>query len=237
MTSLRAVIKSSGTIAAGRAKLKITWLKTSTMIGSSSRLITAIAGSMVSKRRTMTGILSPTKPSMTTWPAMVPTVEEERPEASNAMPKAVQESGPSNSTRVWWACCDRDHVNAPAEKDSGRDDDHGGVDDEGNVHRHDHVDLLVAKVLTNMVAISLRRACTSSRMKVDHVRHHGGAQHPDSNEDAFAVDDRHHGVVCHLAPVRLRQEEFDYVADTDDAYQGTDHDLHRTVAVALQAGH
>src|SRR5919204_4210592 len=40
---------------------------------------------------------------MITWPAMVPTVDEDRPEASSETAKTVAEACPSSGVRVWWA--------------------------------------------------------------------------------------------------------------------------------------
>jgi hypothetical protein len=48
---------------------------------------TISAGVMVTARRKNTGIRRRRKPCMTTWPAKVPTDEEEMPDASSAMPK------------------------------------------------------------------------------------------------------------------------------------------------------
>ena len=44
-----------------------------------------------------------TKPCMTTWPAIVPTDDEEKPEASRAMPKSVEAPLPSRPSNAAYA--------------------------------------------------------------------------------------------------------------------------------------
>ena len=50
---------------------------------------TSSAGARVTARRTKSGMRRRMKPCITTWPAIVPTEEEAKPEASRAMPKTV----------------------------------------------------------------------------------------------------------------------------------------------------
>jgi len=59
---------------------------------------------MVSSRRRNTLKRMLRKPSRITWPAMVPTVEEESPEASKEMAKITAEAGPSSGASVRCAC-------------------------------------------------------------------------------------------------------------------------------------
>ena len=40
---------------------------------------------------------------MITWPARVPTVDDERPEASSDRAKITLEARPTSGVRVWWA--------------------------------------------------------------------------------------------------------------------------------------
>jgi hypothetical protein len=62
--------------------------------------ITASAGSIVTSRRTNTGIRTPMKPDITTCPAKVPTLEDEAPEASSATAKASAAAPPTR-----WPSC------------------------------------------------------------------------------------------------------------------------------------
>ncbi len=48
----------------------------------------------------MMGMRKPTKPCMIIWPAMVPTAELERPEASSAVKNTPAAAGPSSGVRV-----------------------------------------------------------------------------------------------------------------------------------------
>ena len=62
-----------------------TWLSTSARVGSTPIASTTSAGSIVTTRRTKSGIWRRMKPCMTTWPAIVPTLDDDRPEASSAI--------------------------------------------------------------------------------------------------------------------------------------------------------
>ena len=78
---------TSGTSANGIPNDSTTWLSTRTSAGLIATPSTISAGVMVIARRKNTGIRRRRKPCMTTWPAIVPTDEEEMPDASSAMPK------------------------------------------------------------------------------------------------------------------------------------------------------
>src|ERR1039457_3308334 len=80
MTSRRLVSRSSGIRAKGSAKLRTTCERTRIRSGSRPVAMMAMAGMTVMARRRKMGNLMSRKPSMMTWPAMTPTVEEERPE-------------------------------------------------------------------------------------------------------------------------------------------------------------
>ena len=56
---------------------------------------------MVTSRRTASGIRKWTKSCMIVCPAMVPTTEEEMPDASRAAMKAPAAATPINGSRVW----------------------------------------------------------------------------------------------------------------------------------------
>ncbi len=84
----------------GRAKLRTTWLSTRVFVGSSPRAMAMSAGTIVAMRRIHTGTRNPTKPCMTTWPAIVPTCELEIPEAISEIRKIAAAPPPSRAVRV-----------------------------------------------------------------------------------------------------------------------------------------
>ena len=84
ITSLRRVSSSSGTRANGIPNESTTWLKTSALVVLTPTARMTSAGSIVSARRANSEIRRFTKPAITTWPAYVPTLDDEMPEASSA---------------------------------------------------------------------------------------------------------------------------------------------------------
>ena len=67
---------------------------------STPRATTTKAGTIVTSRRTQTGIAKPTKPCMIICPAIVPTAEEDRPDASSDTRKRPAAAGPSRGVSV-----------------------------------------------------------------------------------------------------------------------------------------
>ncbi len=59
------------------------------------------AGTMVTVRRTHTGMRKPTKPCMIICPAMVPTTELEMPEAISEARKMPAAAAPNSGVSVW----------------------------------------------------------------------------------------------------------------------------------------
>ena len=101
---------------------------------------------MVSSRRSVSGMLRPMNPCMTTWPAYVPTLEEAKPEASSASGEgqrgvAVQ-GEPEPGVDALQGVGPRD---AGAEEQPGGDQQHGQVDQPGEAQRDERVDALVAQ--------------------------------------------------------------------------------------------
>src|SRR5439155_16059050 len=88
MTSRREVSMTSGISANGIPNERTTWLRTSALVGLTPIASTTSAGSIVMTRRTISGMRRLTKPAMTIWPAYVPTLEDEDPEASSATANA-----------------------------------------------------------------------------------------------------------------------------------------------------
>jgi len=81
MTSLRRVRVSSAIIGTGRMRLSTTWLRTSAWVASNPTATIAKEGTIVTSRRSQSGMRNPTKPCMMTCPAIVPTAELDNPEA------------------------------------------------------------------------------------------------------------------------------------------------------------
>src|SRR5690348_15143041 len=88
MTSRLLVNIRSGTSAKGIPNESTTWLSTSASVGLRPAASTIRAGSIVIARRSSSGILRLMKPAITTWPAAVPTLDEDTPEASKAIANA-----------------------------------------------------------------------------------------------------------------------------------------------------
>src|ERR1700749_1138128 len=89
ITFLLAAMIRRGTRAKGMPKERTTWLPTRASVGSRPIASTSSAGARVIARRRKSGIWRSMKPCITTCPAIVPTEEEAKPEASRAMPKTV----------------------------------------------------------------------------------------------------------------------------------------------------
>lgn len=100
ITSRRPVSTTSGISANGIPNESTTWLSTSApvVLTPSARMISA--GSIVTVRRTTMLILTAMNPAITTWPANVPTLEDDAPEASSATAKASAAPPPTR-----WPIC------------------------------------------------------------------------------------------------------------------------------------
>ena len=92
------------------------------------------------------------KPCITTWPAYVPTLELDRPEASSATANASAAPPPISASMPGVRALDRVDARAPGVVEQlGRDDEHRQVDDPGDAHRDQHVDALEAQQLALLV--------------------------------------------------------------------------------------
>src|SRR6185503_17195140 len=87
----------------GTTKLKITWLNTRALVASSTQAATSTAGVIVTSRRSQSGIRQSTKSCMMTCPAIVPTTELDRPEASREIMKIVAERPPNSGPSIRYA--------------------------------------------------------------------------------------------------------------------------------------
>ena len=76
-------------------KERATWLTTSAREGSTPAAMMTSAGTMVIARRTKIGIRRRMKPCITTCPASVPTLDDDSPDASRAIPKNVPAPAPT----------------------------------------------------------------------------------------------------------------------------------------------
>src|SRR5260221_10653653 len=87
----------------GRAKLRTTWLITKVLVGFKPIAATITAGIIVTTRRTQIGIVKPTNPCIITCPAIVPTVELERPEGNSEIAKTRLAAPPKRGVGGWEA--------------------------------------------------------------------------------------------------------------------------------------
>ena len=98
--SRRRVNMISGITAKGSPKLRTTWLRIKTRVGLKPRKMTSNEGAIVTERRIQPGMLWCKNPCMITWPAIVPTDEEESPEASSEMANTQLDALPSSGSSV-----------------------------------------------------------------------------------------------------------------------------------------
>ena len=99
-------------------------------MGSTPIASTIIAGAMVRPRRRNSGIERRMKPCITTWPARVPTDDDESPDARRAIPNMVWAWPPTtvpSTCEARWMVVDADEA-VGVEHGRGRDQ-HGHVDD------------------------------------------------------------------------------------------------------------
>ena len=96
ITSRRPVSTTSGTSANGIPNDSTTWLSTSAPVGLTPTARITSAGTIVTARRTKTGIRTLMKPAITTWPANVPTLDDEAPDASSATANASAAPPPTS---------------------------------------------------------------------------------------------------------------------------------------------
>ena len=155
---------------------------------------TISAGVIVTARRTKSGIWRRMKPCITTWPDSVPTLDDERPEASRAIPKRMFAWLPS--------------VGAEAVVHLARD---------RRRHRRDRACgrrpaamISIAALITPASPIAITTSMSSKRkirrfassdapdhallrqrrVQVDHVRHHGRAEDADRQQHALVARER-----------------------------------------------
>ena len=83
----------SGIRANGIPNESTTWLSTSARDASTPRAMITSAGAIVIARRRNSGMRRRMNPCITTCPASVPTLDEERPDASSATPKSMSAPG------------------------------------------------------------------------------------------------------------------------------------------------
>src|SRR5258707_13920755 len=103
MMSGRRVNIRGAIMGSGSAMESTTWLMTRALVALTPSATTTNAGAMVTRRRTAIGMRKPTNPCMIIWPAMVPTVELEIPEAMRDKRNRADAAPPSSGVNVWYA--------------------------------------------------------------------------------------------------------------------------------------
>ena len=100
MTSGRPDKYSKAIIGTGSTRLSTTWLMTNASVAFTPQSTTTNAGSIVTTRRTHSGMRMWTKSCMIVCPAMVPTTELAMPEASSDAMNAPAAATPINGSKV-----------------------------------------------------------------------------------------------------------------------------------------
>src|SRR5918911_1030697 len=174
ITSRRDVKRTSGTSANGIPNDSTTWLITSVREGSTPQPTTTSAGSIVTTRRTATGIRRRMKPCITTWPESV-REERARPAAEDRLERLVR-----RLERL-------DVHEAALVEDARGHDEHGHVDEAGERHREDDVDSGEPHEPPRLlVALGPDAVLQERGVEVDDVRHDRRAQNPDGEEHRLA---------------------------------------------------
>ena len=123
-----------------------TWETTSASVASTPSASTTSAGAIVIAGAANSGMRRSMKPCITTWPAYVPTLELESPEASSATAKASAAPPPISRSKP---ACAPSMVSMPVlpalVEQRGRDDEHRQVDHAREAHRDRDVEALEAQ--------------------------------------------------------------------------------------------
>ena len=124
---------------------------------------------------------------MITWPAIVPTVDEESPEASSEIAKMTLAAEPSSGSSVRCASSiEAISVQPLLPEGRGGHDQHRGVDQPGDAHRDHDVDQLEAEEPVQLLRIARHDPVLGQRrVQEDDVRHHGRAEDADRQQDAL----------------------------------------------------
>ena len=159
---------------------------------------------------------------MITWPAMVPTVDADSPEATSEMANTVLEAGPSSGVSVSWAVFHRRHVAVAGGVEGRRGHhQHGGVDQAGQAHGADGLERSKWKSAADLLLVEGRDAVLHQvRVEEDDVRHDRRAEDADRQQHAFGpanCGDEH--VAADLAPIGRGPDHLDHVARGDHADQ------------------
>ena len=230
--------RTSGISANGIPNESTTWLSTSARDGSTPIAMISSAGAIVIARRSSSGMRRAMKPCITTWPAIVPTLEDESPEASRATPNMIADAGPEVRAEpvVDGVEVVADVVEAARVEDGRGGDQHAHVDQPGDRHRDDDVDELEAE---DAAARLLRRpddaVLRQRRVEVDHVRHARRAEDADREQHALgAVEAGHEEAVGDAGAGRVGLQHLEAEGDDDDADEDRDHGLEAPEAARLQ---
>ena len=174
---------------------------------------------------------------MMTCPAIVPTEEEDSPEASRATPKTTPAARTEQRLEGAVGLFEGAHVCPGSEEGGGRSDEHGGVDRAGDRHGNDHVnDLEAEEKLLLLRLVDDNASLGQGGVQEDGMRHDGCAQDAGGQQDAFGVGKVGTKVLWRTAPHSgLTEEEFDHITDGNDGEKSGDHRFQRAEAVSFQA--
>ena len=190
---------------------------------------------MVTSRRSQIGMRKPTKPCMIIWPAMVPTVDERDPRGDQRNQEhAGRRPAKERGERVIGGLDFRDLRMAGVER-ARRHHHHRHIDQAGDRQRDD--DFAVGEFQHHapvVVAVSRHPRLGQAGMQIDGVRHHGGADDADREQQRFGVGKlRRDGMKQRRRPIDRRNEHLDDVAKADNADDRADDQLERPEAELL----
>ena len=191
---------------------------------------------------------------MITCPAITPTVELESPEHSSATANTVAAAFSKHRPQRVVRVLNRRLQVVGVNKRHGCHQDHRGIDQPGSIHRHKDIDQLIPQktpenlpsrsfscqvmVFFGMQLLVCRQQCAGQflqtrlhqrGMKIDHMRHHRGAQHPDSRVNRVveilwrrSIQRRDQRRKQGSVPIGMNQEHLEPVAEPDHSNQQDD---------------
>ena len=161
---------------------------TSALVALTPSATTTKAGTMVTSRRSQIGMRKPTKPCMIIWPAMVPTVDADTPEAISETRNTPAAAGAEQRReRVIGGLDLRDLGMAGMER-ARRHHHHRHIDQAGDGQRDDDFAVGKSQHLAPLVVVASRHPrLGQAGMQIDRMRHHGGADDADREQQRFGV--------------------------------------------------
>ena len=229
MMSRRAVKMTSGTSANGIPNESTTCEMTSVRDGSIPIAITTNAGSIVTSRRTASGIWRLMKPCITTWPESVPTAELDRPDASSASANNTLDAPPRIGSSVLCAPFERVDVEEALWKnvDAAITSIATLISPAIDIAMIDVDPRVAEERLRVLVRLGDDAVLRQRRVQVDHVRHHRRAEDADREQYRLAAR-RTAGTIACLATAPksgCANDELGDIAGADHADERGDHGL------------